>query len=75
MARSVVNRLRVLRAEMKISQAELAQLVGVSRQAINTIENGHHDPGITLAYKISNALGVQITDAFQFVTEAKEGVE
>ena len=44
-------------------------MVGVSRQAINTIENSHHDPSITLAYKIAEALGVEITDAFQFVSE------
>ena len=67
MAGQVVNRLRVLRAEKKWSQAYLAELVGVSRQAINNIENGRHDPGVTLAYRISRALGAEITDAFPFL--------
>lgn len=66
MAHEVVNRLRVLRAEKKWSQAQLAEAVGVSRQAINTIENGRHDPSVTLAFRIADALGVSITDAFQF---------
>lgn len=69
MAGAVVNRLRVLRAEKKWSQAQLAEAVGVSRQAINTIENGRHDPSITLAWKIARALGADITDAFQFAED------
>lgn len=65
MAVRVVNRLRVLRAEKRWSQQQLAEAVGVSRQAINAIENGRHDPGITLAYRIADALGVGIEAAFQ----------
>jgi len=65
-AHEVVNRLRVLRAEKRWSQAQLADAVGVSRQAINTIENGRHDPSVTLAFRIADALGVAITDAFHF---------
>ncbi len=64
-----MNRLRGLRAEKQWSQAQLAQAVGVSRQAINTIENGRHDPSITLAFKIATALDADITDAFQFVID------
>ena len=69
MAHEVINRLRVLRAEKKWSQAQLADAVGVSRQAINTIENGRHDPSVTLAFRIADALGVNITDAFQFTSD------
>jgi putative transcriptional regulator len=65
-AGAVVNRLKVLRAERDLSQAALAEKVGVSRQAINTIENGRHDPGVTLAWRIARALGVTIEDAFPF---------
>ena len=72
MASTVVNRLRVLRAEKKMSQAELARIVGVSRQAINTIENSRHDPSITLAYKIACALNVDIKNAFVFTDETDE---
>ncbi len=69
MAGKIVNRLRVLRAEKKWSQAKLAEAVGVSRQAINTIENGRHDPSITLAYRIARALHAEITDAFPFIED------
>lgn len=66
MAGAVTNRLRVLRAEKKWSQAMLAEAVGVTRQAINTIENGRHDPSVTLAFRIARALDAEITDAFVF---------
>ena len=56
--------MRVLRAETKMSQATLAQRVGVSRQAINAIENGRHDPSLTLAYRIAHALGAPIEAVF-----------
>jgi putative transcriptional regulator len=58
------NRIRVLRAERNISQAELAERVGVSRQAINAIENERHDPSVTLAFAIAHALRAPITDTF-----------
>ncbi|WP_425408395.1 helix-turn-helix transcriptional regulator [Hyphococcus sp.] len=71
MARAVINHLRELRARKKWSQAELAKAVNVSRQAINTIENGKHDPSITLAYRIAAALDATITEAFVFTPEER----
>ena len=59
------NRIRVARAERMMSQADLAERVGVSRQAINAIENDRHDPSVSLAFDIARALGVAITDLFQ----------
>ncbi len=59
-----MNRIRVFRAETKMSQASLAARVGVSRQAINAIENGRHDPSLTLAYRIAHALGGPIEAVF-----------
>lgn len=58
------NRIRVLRAEHNISQADLAERVGVSRQAINAIENERHDPSISLAFAIARVLKAPITDVF-----------
>lgn len=66
MARPVVNRLRELRARKRWTQADLAKAAGVSRQAINTIENGKHDPSVTLAYRIATALDSNIEEAFVF---------
>ena len=47
------NRLKVLRAERDWSQADLAGRLDVSRQAINAIETGKHDPSLGLAFKIA----------------------
>ena len=65
----MVNRIRVLRAEKAMSQAALAAAAGVSRQAINMIENGRHDPSISLAYRIADALGAPVTEVFIHETD------
>lgn len=59
------NRLRVLRAERKWSQSELAKQLQVSRQTISVIENGKYDPGLSLAFKISKLFAQPIEDIFQ----------
>ena len=59
------NRIRVLRAERRWSQAELAQKVGVSRNSIISIENGHFDPSLTLAFDIADAFECRIEDIFE----------
>ncbi len=58
------NRLRVLRAEKGWSQADLAEKLGVSRQAINAIETGKHDPSLTLAFALAEAFGQRIEELF-----------
>ena len=58
------NRLRVLRAENGWSQADLAQKLGVSRQAVNAIETGKHDPSLTLAFTIADTFGQSIEEIF-----------
>lgn len=58
------NRIRVLRAEKKWSQAELAERVGVSRNSINAIENGRFDPSLPLAFRIANAFGLTVEEVF-----------
>jgi len=59
------NKIRVLRAERRWSQAELAERVGVSRNSINSIENGHFDPSLTLAFAIADAFESRIEDIFE----------
>jgi putative transcriptional regulator len=59
------NRLRVLRAEQNWSQAELGMRVGVTRQAINSIENARYDPGLPLAMKIARAFQKKVDDIFE----------
>lgn len=58
------NRLRVLRAERGWSQADLGAELGVSRQAINAIETGKHDPSLPLAFRIARLFSMQIEDVF-----------
>ena len=47
------NRLKVLRAERDWSQADLAEHLQVSRQAVNAIETGKYDPSLPLAFRIA----------------------
>ena len=58
------NRLRVLRAEKDWSQAQLAEKVGISRQAIIAIENGKYDPGLPLAFKLARSFGKGLEEVF-----------
>ena len=59
------NRLRVLRAERKWSQADLAERLGVSRQTVNAVETEKYEPSITLAFKMARLFQIQIEDIFQ----------
>lgn len=61
----VRNRLRVLRAERGWSQAELGSRLGVSRQAINAIETGKHDPSLPLAFRLARLFGMSIEEIFE----------
>jgi putative transcriptional regulator len=67
----VKNRLRVLRAEYRWSQADLAERLGVSRQTVNAIETEKYDPSLPLAFKIARVFGMPIEALFQ--DEAAEG--
>jgi len=59
------NRLRVLRAEQKWSQAEVAERLGVSRQTVNAVETEKYEPSITLAFKMARLFDTRIEDIFQ----------
>ncbi len=58
------NRLRVLRAEAGMSQAELALRLGVSRQTINAVETDKYDPSLPLALRMSKVFGVPVDAIF-----------
>ena len=53
-----------LRAELGISQAVLAERLGVSRQTVISIERGRFDPSLPLAFRIARAFGRSIEDVF-----------
>jgi putative transcriptional regulator len=55
----------VLRAERGWSQADLADLLQVSRQTINALERGRYDPSLPLAYKIARLFESRLEDVFE----------
>jgi putative transcriptional regulator len=59
------NRVRDLRTERAWSQAELGARLAVSRQAINAIENGKHDPSLSLAFKIAELFELPVEAVFE----------
>lgn len=65
------NRLKVLRAERDWTQADLAEKLAVSRQAINAIEKGKYDPSLPLAFKISILFESTIEQIFTYDPEAE----
>jgi putative transcriptional regulator len=58
------NRIRVFRAEHRITQQELANFVGVTRKTINTIEVGRFIPSTIIALKLARHFGVSVEDIF-----------
>jgi putative transcriptional regulator len=58
------NRLRVLRAERRWTQEELARQLNVSRQTVNAIETERYDPSLPLAFGIARVFDCRIEDVF-----------
>ncbi|EGD47637.1 transcriptional regulator, XRE family [Ruminiclostridium papyrosolvens DSM 2782] len=61
----IQNRIKVLRAERDWTQADLAEMVGISRQAIISIEKYKYTPSLELAFKIAEVFNVLITEVFE----------
>jgi len=59
------NQLREERARRQLTQAQLAELVGVSRKTINTVENGIFVPSTILALRLAKALGTSVESLFR----------
>jgi len=58
------NRLKVLRAEQDVTQGGLAEELGVSRQTINSIENGRYLPSLELAFGMAEFFDCSVKDIF-----------
>jgi putative transcriptional regulator len=58
------NRLKVLRAEKNWTQEELAQQLGITRQAVIAIEREKYDPSLTLALRISRLFSKPVEEVF-----------
>ena len=64
MPERLLNRIKQYRSERGLTQAELAELVGVTRKTVNTVENGVFSPSALLAIKLARALGVSVEQLF-----------
>lgn len=64
---SVTNRIRELRAEAgEMTQAELADRIGVTRQTIIAIEKGRYSPSLEAAFRIARVFGLPLEDVFRY---------
>lgn len=67
MPTKVINSIRALRfAHGEMTQAELAERIGVTRQTIIAIEQGRYSPSLEMAFQIAHVFGVRIDDVFQY---------
>ena len=64
MTERLANRIKAEREKAALTQAALAELVGVSRKTINTVENGVFTPSATLAIKLAQALNLPVEELF-----------
>ncbi|GAA3988400.1 helix-turn-helix transcriptional regulator [Allokutzneria multivorans] len=67
----VTNQIRTLRfAEDEMTQARLAELIGVTRQTVIAIEQGRYSPSLEMAFQIARVFRVGLEDVFQYPEEA-----
>jgi putative transcriptional regulator len=63
----VTNAIRMLRfAQGEMTQADLADRIGVTRQTVIAIEQGRYSPSLELAFQIAQVFGVPLDDVFQY---------
>jgi putative transcriptional regulator len=66
---SVTNSIRALRfGHGEMTQAELAERIGVTRQTVIAIEQGRYSPSLELAFQIARVFEVSLDDVFQYPT-------
>ncbi len=67
----VTNRIRALRfARDEMTQAELADRIGVTRQTVIAIEQGRYSPTLEMAFRIARVFGVPLDEVFEYPEEA-----
>lgn len=66
------NKIRELRSQINMTQEQLADKLGVSRQTIISIESGRYNPSLILGYKISKVFNESIEEIFDFSTLKEE---
>lgn len=61
------NNIRVERAKLRMTQEELGEKVGISRQAVHNIENKQANPSIIVSMKMAKVFGIKVEDLFKLV--------
>ena len=69
---NIITKLKEFRKEMKISQQELAQLVGVRRETIVHLENNRYNPSLEMALKIAEIFDCHVEELFQLKKEVEK---
>ncbi len=64
--RTIRNQIRELRAQHAMTQQDLADRIGVTRQTVIAIEQGKYSPTLEAAFRIAHALGTSLEAVFQF---------
>lgn len=67
----MTNRIRALRTERGLTQAQLAAALGVTRQTVIAVEQGRYSPSLELAFRIARALGRPIDQVFAYEPEGE----
>lgn len=70
--RKIKNRIAVLRAERSLSQKEVADGVGVSRQTILSLEKDRYNPSLKLAFDLALYFNVDLHEVFQYEIEEEK---
>jgi putative transcriptional regulator len=68
---AIRNRIRELRALREMTQQELGDQVGVTRQTVIAIEQDKYSPSLETAFKVAIALGVPLEQCFQYDSRGK----
>ena len=72
MAKHIQNNIRRLRFDRKeMTQQDLADKIGVTRQTVNAIELNKYSPSLEVAFKIAEVFGVPLNEVFQYETRSK----
>jgi putative transcriptional regulator len=71
---AVTNKIRRLRFDHgEMTQQELAERIGVTRQTVNAIELGKYSPSLEVAFRIAQVFGVALDQVFSYETGTKDG--
>lgn len=66
---SIKNKVYEFRVLSRMSQKELAEAVGVSKQTIFVMEKNNYSPSLVLAFRIADYFGVEVTEIFEYVKD------